>query len=56
MTLAGVRPGDMVRVAESHAVVIEKQRGRLYVQWIGSNSRLWVKAAEVEAHWRRTAR
>jgi hypothetical protein len=56
MTLTGVKPGDIVRVAESHAVVIEKLRGRLYVQWIGSHSRLYVKAAEVEAHWRRTSR
>jgi ribosomal protein L2 len=56
MTLAGIKPGDLVRVAGSHAVVVEKERGRLLVLWIGSNSSRWVKAGEVEAHWRRTGR
>jgi hypothetical protein len=54
MSLSGVRPGDIVRVAESHAVVTEKQRGKLLVIWIGSNSSRWVKAGEVECHWRRS--
>jgi hypothetical protein len=56
MTLAGVKPGDVVRVAASHAVVLEKERGRLLVLWIGSNSSRWVKARELEAHWRRAGR
>lgn len=53
MTLAGVKPGDIVRVAESHAVVLEKQPGKLLVLWIGSNGSRWVKAGEVEVHWGR---
>jgi hypothetical protein len=53
VTLAGVQPGDIVRAGESHAIVLEKERGRLLVLWIGSNSSRWVKAGEIEAHWRR---
>jgi hypothetical protein len=54
MTLAGVRKGDIVRVAGSLAYVTDKDRGRLQIRWAGSDSLRWVRAIEVEAHWRRT--
>lgn len=56
MTIAGVRKGDIIRAAGSHALVIDCERGRLNVQWIGTNNTRWVKAREVEAHWRRSKR
>ena len=53
MSLAGVRPGDIVRVAGSYADVRDRQRGRLLVRWHRTNNHRWITAREVEAHWRR---
>lgn len=55
MTLASVGKGDIVRVGESHAHVIDKERGRVCLTFIGRSGTRWVKASEVEAHWKRRA-
>ena len=58
MTLSGVKPGDIVRVAGAHGIVVAKEPGRLRMRWVGANGPRaeqgrWVKASEVEAHWRK---
>jgi hypothetical protein len=55
MKLAGVKQGDIVRVAGSFGVVAKKERGALMVQWMKTNLLRRVMAAEVEAHWGRKA-
>jgi hypothetical protein len=56
MRLASVQPGDIVRVADLHAVVIRKQRGALTVQGICNKSLRTVRAGDVVKHWRLTGR
>lgn len=57
MTLQGVRDGDIVRVAGSLAYVIANPKeGRVLVRWANSQSTRIVKARELEAHWKRTAK
>jgi hypothetical protein len=56
--LAGVKPGDIVRVAGSHALVTGRRPRRVQIAWLTAaaaqqSSRRWCKAGEVEAHWRR---
>lgn len=54
MTLAGVGPGDIVRVDGRYAFVKEKERGRLQVEYLhGSKGLAKVTARQVEGHWRR---
>jgi len=53
VSLAAIRPGDIVQVAGSLATVREKARGRLLVAWNVSQHPRWIKAREVEAHWRK---
>jgi hypothetical protein len=55
MSLAGINPGDIVRAGIHHGEVRVRERGRLLVRWLGNGtSERWIKAREVEAHWRRT--
>jgi hypothetical protein len=58
MRLASVHPGDIVRVDDGlpyHAVVLERERGRLRVRMLGrAQAPRTVKAAWVVDHWRHT--
>jgi hypothetical protein len=55
LTLSGIHDGDVVRVAGSLAFVVgEPKAGRLMIRWANSHSTRYVKAREVEAHWKRT--
>jgi len=54
MTLAGIRHGDIVRVAGGYGMVVAINPGRLHIEWLGTSNLRPVKAREVEAHWRRT--
>jgi hypothetical protein len=56
MRLAGIQPGDIVRVADLHAVVIRKANRELVVQGICAKALRHVKATEVDDHWRLTGR
>ena len=54
MSLSGVHSGDIVRAGGGHWLVLNKERGRLQVRSLSSASGLrWIKAAEVECHWRK---
>jgi hypothetical protein len=56
MKLTHVHPGDIVRVDDGlpyHAVVLERERGRLHVRMLGrTQAPRTVKAAWVVDHWR----
>lgn len=54
MSLAGVNPGDIVLVAGCYGYVRAKERRRLLVRWLKTTNEQWVRATEVEAHWRKT--
>jgi hypothetical protein len=56
MTLASVHKGDIVRAGDAHGHVIDKARGKVLVQGIGRAGSRWVKASEIEAHWRRSGK
>lgn len=57
MSLAGVKAGDIIRADQQHCHVIDVEHGGLRVQPIGrSPGARTVKARQVEAHWRRTAK
>jgi len=53
MSLAGVGPGDIVRVGGCLAYVRDREKGRLKVRWHKTTNERWITAREVEAHWRR---
>jgi hypothetical protein len=52
MRLTSVRPGDIVRAAGMHALVLDKQRGVLVVRGLCNHSTRRLRADEIEAHWR----
>jgi hypothetical protein len=58
MKLSGIHPGDIVRGDDGlpyHAVVLERERGRLRVRMLGRvQAPRTVKAAWVVDHWRHT--
>lgn len=59
MRLTGIREGDIVEVNDGlpyHALVRERERGRLRIVMFGSRSVRTVKAGEVVGHWRRAGR
>lgn len=56
MTLASVNPGDIVQVGDHYAHVRARERGRLLVRWLKTTNERWVKAREVDAHWRQSRR
>ena len=53
MRLAGVKPGDIVRAGDLHAVVIGRDRRQLVVRGLCNGSTRRLHADEIEAHWRR---
>jgi hypothetical protein len=60
MRLTSIRPGDIVLVDDGipyHALVVDKERGRLRVRPLGRTlAPRTVKAAWVAAHWRASTR
>jgi hypothetical protein len=52
MRTAGIRPGDIIRAENLHAVVIQRDGRVLLVKGIGNGSLRRVRANEVDGHWR----
>jgi NMD protein affecting ribosome stability and mRNA decay len=50
--LAAVRPGDIVRAGDLHAVVVAKVGRSLVVRGLCNGSTRRLRADEVDAHWR----
>jgi hypothetical protein len=62
VNLRSVRPGDIIRAGNGpgqlHAIVLDKERGRLHVRHLfphDSKTVRWLRASDVTAHWSRRA-